>query len=608
MLGSWRKLFVIGSLVVLFGMLIVRLSRAPEVSVATVHRASVPVTFSATGFVEATEVTITSKVTGRVAKIAVEEGDAVRKGDTLIVLEPDEYRAAFAGAAANREIANNHASAASLHALASLRAAPLQVQQAEAAVREAEAQLAKLRRGSRPEEIREARAALEEAASRVKLAQAQLTAAEVALEQQRRLSKAQVDQAEAALQAARASEQETVTGARKQEIAQAESALQEARTRRELAQKDFDRLAQLFAQGAISRQALDHAETTLHVSEQVEKQANERLSLLREGAREEARRVASAQVEAAEAKLREAQAAAELVGVRQAEVEAARQQLKQAEASLQAAKARTEIVEKGPRVEDISAARARYAEAQSGLALARQSLIRATAQRAEANAALAQARQAAANQRQASIQLSETVIRSPIDGVVTKRMVDVGELVTPTTPLLPGSELLKIVDLRTTWVVAEVDAADIGKVFVGQPVEISAEGYPGRIFRGWVERIANSAEPKPGGRTRARIVRAKIHLAESYKELKPGLEVDVRARRIVASDVLTIPRDALIKEENATFVFVLEGSFVRRRKVTPGVDNGLTVQVISGLREGEKVVVHGKEGLTSGKRVKVAKR
>ncbi|PJB76154.1 MAG: efflux transporter periplasmic adaptor subunit, partial [Armatimonadetes bacterium CG_4_9_14_3_um_filter_58_7] len=62
------------------------------------------------------------------------------------------------------------------------------------------------------------------------------------------------------------------------------------------------------------------------------------------------------------------------------------------------------------------------------------------------------------------------------------------------------------------------------------------------------------------------------------------------------------------QDERGSLVFVVEGRSVRRREVQTGTDNGLTVEALSGLKEGEKVVVRGKERLVSGMRVKVANR
>lgn len=578
--------------------------RTPEVSVTAAQRRSLAADFTATGFVEAMEVTLTSKVTGRVVAVKAEEGQPVRRGEALVVLEVEELSATERAALAAQAAMESHAHSASLGATAAMKEAPAQVDQAQAALAEAVAQLSRLKHGSRPEEIDEARAAFREAEAGVKVAKAQLATAETVLDQQRKLSQAQVQEAEAVLTAARASEERVRAGSRPQEVAVAEAAVRDAKARRSLAEKESKRMESLYAGGAVSREQVDEAQTALAVSREAEAEAQERLSLAKEGARREERDAARAEVAAAEARLAAARASADQVGVRQREVDIARQQVGQAEQVLSVMTARMKLVEKGARAEDLAAARAKASQARAALQQARSSLTRAEAQAHESLAMRAQSRQAAAQTEQASLQRKEAVLRSPVDGVVARRLVDVGELVAPTTPLLPGSELMKLVDLRNRWVIAEVDAEDLGKVKLGQAVEVTAEAYPGCAFPGRVVRINPTAEPKPGGRTRARVVRVKVALGSEASELKPGLEVDVRGRTALVNGALVIPNDAIMND-GGSFVFVMQGGRVTRRPIRTGKRNELTTEATSGLQEGEQVVVRGKEGLHEGMRVKV---
>lgn len=580
--------------------------RIPEVRVSVVRRTTLSADLSATGFVEAPEVTISSKVTGRVAQVRVDEGDTVRRGDVLLVIENQESKAMLKAARGGESAASSHAEAVGNEVAAAREEAPAQVGQAQAAVAEAEAQLSRLRHGSRPEEIREAHATLDQAREGVRLAGAQLAASQTALDQQQRLSQAQIRQAEAVLAAARAAEEQVQSGLRPQEKSQAEAALREAKSRRVLAEKEYQRISSLHTSGAVSKQQLDQAEAAYEVSRETEAQAQERLSLAQEGSRQEERAVSKAQTEAAEARLNEARAAADQVQVRRREVEAAQAQVAQAEASLRATAARVKLVEEGARPEDIAAARARALQARAALRQARASLSHVSAKASERRAAQAQSLQAAAQGEQASIQLKETVIRSPLDGVVSRRLIDAGELVVPSSPLLPGTELMRLVDPTKRWVMTEVEAEDLGKVRSGQKVEVTAEGYPGRAFPGTISWVGATAEPKPGGRTRARIVRAKVSLLTAAAELKPGLEVDVSARATLSETSLLVPNDALLHNgEGESYVFTVRDNRVSRRVLKTGKRNDLTSEVLSGVSEGERVVVRGKEGLRKGMRVEV---
>ncbi|MCS6859142.1 MAG: efflux RND transporter periplasmic adaptor subunit [Abditibacteriales bacterium] len=575
------------------------------VEVVTVRRAALTATLSATGFVEATEVTITAKVTGRIAAILVDEGSTVRRGQPLIRLDTPDLAAHLQVARGGQAAAQAQERVAADIVNLTAAQVPTQVTQAHAALAAAQAQLEKLQRGARPEEIQEARAAAQQASAGLAAAQVQLARAQVALEQQKALSEAQLQQALAALAAARAREEMVLQGARPQEIAQAQARLRDAQARCDGAAREWERMKQLFAEGAIPKQQLDQAETALETAKAAEAAAREDLDLIRAGAREEEKRMARADVEAAEAQLREARAAAEQVRLRQHEVEAAQAQVAEAEAALQTAEAKVKLVEAGARPEDIEAARAQARQAMGALQEARAALKQIALRRRELTAAQAHTRQATARLQAAAADYKESLIVSPIDGVVARKLADVGELVTPMTPLFPGSELLKLVDTNRRWVVAEVDAEDLAKVFVGQNVTVTTEAHPYRAFKGRVREIGAMAEPKPGGRTRAKIVRVQIDLLDPAPELKPGLEVDVKAHATLDDNALLVPNDAIIINGGKSQVFVVVNDRVRLREVQLGKRNPTRTEIIKGLSEGDRVVVKGKEGLRDGMAVEV---
>ncbi len=577
----------------------------PVVEVVTARRAALSATLSATGFVEATEVTVTSKVTGRIAEILVDEGDMVRRGQTLIRLDTPDLAANLQAAQSGQAAAQAQMRTAAARVDLTASQVPTQVTQAAAALDAARAQLEKLQNGARPEEIQEARAAAQQASAGLTTAQAQLSRAQVALEQQKGLSEAQLKQAQAALSAARAKEEMVLKGARPQEIAQAAARLRDAQARRGWAEREWERMKQLFSDGAIPKQQLDQAETALETAKEAETAVREDLDLIRAGARDEEKKMARADVEAAEARLREAQAAADQVRLRQREVEVAATQIAEAEAALKTAEARVKLVEAGARQEDLEAARAQVRQAMGALNEARAAVKQIAVRRSEHAAAQAQTRQAAARAKAAAADHNESIIVSPIDGIVARKLADVGELVTPMTPLFPGSELLKLVDTNERWVIAEVDAEDLAKVSIGQNVDVTTEAYPSRTFKGRVREIGATAEPKPGGRTRAKIVRVKITLVDPAPELKPGLEVDVKAHTTLDTNALLIPNDAVVTNGGKSQVFVVVNNRVQLRSVQLGKRNPTRTEIIKGLREGDRVVVKGKEGLRDGVLVEV---
>lgn len=123
--------------------------------------------------------------------------------------------------------------------------------------------------------------------------------------------------------------------------------------------------------------------------------------------------------------------------------------------------------------------------------------------------------------------VERTIVRAPISGTVIQRYLDEGEGVTPEYPILA------IADLDKVWVNAEVDETDVGRIAVGDPVEIRASAYPGRVFKGRIARISEYvggrtiSPSNPGVNLGLKVAQVKVELAEKTP-LKLGLTVDVR--------------------------------------------------------------------------------
>ncbi|BCW95331.1 MAG: efflux RND transporter periplasmic adaptor subunit [Fimbriimonadales bacterium] len=212
---------------------------------------------------------------------------------------------------------------------------------------------------------------IRQAEAAVRAAESNLRQAEIAARTQPDQTDAQIRAAKAALESARARLRALQTGARPQERQQAEQAVAAARANFELARANYERAQQLYQQGAIPKQQLDSAQTAFEAARAQLRQAEEALSLVREGPRQE-------------------------------EIEAAEQAVRQAEEAYRQAtlgKAQDELAQR--RVE---AARAALQQAQASLALLRQ-------------------------------QLADTVIRAPFDGVVAQRLVEVGVVAGAGTPV-----------------------------------------------------------------------------------------------------------------------------------------------------------------------------
>jgi membrane fusion protein (multidrug efflux system) len=191
--------------------------------------------------------------------------------------------------------------------------------------------------------------------------------------------------------------------------------------------------------------------------------------------------------------------------------------------------------------------------------------------------------------RQLREQMSKTQILSPISGVVAKKFVSPGEL------LAPGAPVAIVENTEEVLVDVEVSDRDVVKVRAGQEVEASTDAFPGRTFHGQVERVGSTANPV----TRSFNVQAKI--ANHEQELRSGMIASLRVV-LTKKKALLAPVEAVSGEGDAAKVFVVRQGVARRLPVRLGDRLDREVEVLSGLSEGDEVVIYGGDQLTDGQR------
>jgi HlyD family secretion protein len=256
-----------------------------------------------------------------------------------------------------------------------------------------------------------------------------------------------------------------------------------------------------------------------------------------------------------------------------------------------------DLLKKGATEEDRRAARAQVELARTALDSARANREQVDVAEHGLSVARASLDQATEALRSAEAAMSKATIRAPFAGTVSYIPVKVGDLAAP------GRPLLTLVGEGPVTVEAEIGDQDFAKVSVGQEVEVSSASRPGAAIRGTVARIASEAVQKPGTALRTRILRATVHIQDEGQTLRPGMEVDVQGTGVVATSALTIPSAALIAEGEEQRVWVVSDGKVTRRSVKVGAYTFERVQVLDGLKAGEKVVVSAPDALTEGESV-----
>jgi RND family efflux transporter MFP subunit len=188
--------------------------------------------------------------------------------------------------------------------------------------------------------------------------------------------------------------------------------------------------------------------------------------------------------------------------------------------------------------------------------------------------------------------LSDASIFSPIDGEITRRRVEVGELVEAGTPLF------EIARIDRVKVVVHVSELEITRLRKGQEAEIRVDGHPDVVFRGTVDTISAQADPQ------TRAFPAEILIVNDRAErLLPGFIGRVRIRGRTFENAISLPEEVVVQREGQPTVFVLNGETAAASPVELGfVDRG-RVLITKGLEPGDRVIVTGQQSLRNGDRV-----
>ena len=389
------------------------------------------------GVVEATTVECAFEMPGTVSEVLVQEGQAVHKGELLARLDRRSWQA--------------------------------NVEQMRARALQARLRYQELERGYRPAEVAQA-------ASRLRGAQADLQQLEFGATAEE-LSSARAQMRSAASRSSMMNE-----GYRREEISSARSQLASARTNLQLTLLDYQRFQRLHKEGAVSDQQLETRKNQWAQARAGFEVAQSTFDRMQEGPRSQERAGAYQEYQAAAARYRDL-----ANGTRPELVEKARAQVAERSQAL-------ELMQQGPRREEVEAARAGWKEAQASL-------------------------------QAAEVQLSKGSLYAPLDAVISVRNLEPGESVTT------GASVLTLADLKHPWVNLYIPEYERPKVALGAVGKITGDGVPAGLA-GKIVRVYDKAEFTPKfiqtPRERVNLVyRAKLLFDNPDLVMHPGQPVDV---------------------------------------------------------------------------------
>jgi len=198
----------------------------------------------------------------------------------------------------------------------------------------------------------------------------------------------------------------------------------------------------------------------------------------------------------------------------------------------------------------------------------------------------------AANLKQLDEQLSYTDIVSPIDGVVLSRDVEMGDAVSSILVLGSGATLVMTLgDTSEVYVKGKVDESDIGKVYLGQPARIKVESFKDKTFQGKVTRISPMGVEKDNVTT----FEVRVSINNPGGELKAEMTANAEIILEEHKNVLQIPEGAILydKDKKASVEIPDTKAKDGKRKIAVniGISNGAKTELLSGLKEGDQVVL-----------------
>ena len=228
---------------------------------------------------------------------------------------------------------------------------------------------------------------------------------------------------------------------------------------------------------------------------------------------------------------------------------------------------------------------------------------RAVAGVANASASIAVAE---ANARNAQVAVDYTLIRAPFDGVILSKSANVGDMVTPFSSAADSKgAVVTMADMSTLEVEADVSESSLGKIEVGQPVEITLDALPDARFKGRISRIVPTVD-----RAKATVM-TKVRFDAIDPRVLPEMSAKVSflSREVTAADQkpqVAVNPDALATRDGRSVVFVVRGDRAALVAVTPGIKVGDLTAIAGAVKTGEKAVLKPPADLAPDALVKVA--
>jgi RND family efflux transporter MFP subunit len=197
--------------------------------------------------------------------------------------------------------------------------------------------------------------------------------------------------------------------------------------------------------------------------------------------------------------------------------------------------------------------------------------------------------------KQLQKQLRSTSIVAPFSGVVSKKMVDLGSMV------MPGTPIVELTDISSLKLSVSVPERDILKFQKGQKVVANADVYSDVDFNGVISNIAVQADASHNFKVQSTVKNSTVN------RLMAGMYGSVSLSNSKSTTALSVPRKALVGSSKSPKVYVVRNGKARLTSFNAGTSDGEYIEVVSGLNQGDQIVIKGQVNLQDNSNVKIAK-
>ena len=188
--------------------------------------------------------------------------------------------------------------------------------------------------------------------------------------------------------------------------------------------------------------------------------------------------------------------------------------------------------------------------------------------------------------------LDDTAIRAPFSGRVAGKPLQIGTYASPGTPVA------RLVGIEGIYFEGQIPEVKISSVKSGMAVTIQLDALQGRFFTGYIAAISPQSE------SLGRLYKVRVTLSGYPEELKAGMFARAKVELDRRANVITVPGGAILGETGSQFVYVADGSRAMKRVITSGQTQAGRVEV-TGISEGDKIVVQGQTQLQSGTPIRI---